>query len=191
MRKNRRYIGIRPFGVIMAIALPLLTFAQEPVTVPAGTAIEVVLLDPLDSSRSGAGEVTRASVGEPVVLGDVVAITKGSDAAIELVKAQDGKSWFVKLRSVKVKGKDYPVVASYAEVKAKKTGSKTAKRAVGLGALGAGIGAIAGGGTGAAIGAGVGAGVGAVSGSKTGVEKVELPAESVLAFELREALVLK
>jgi hypothetical protein len=130
-------------------------------------------------------------VGEPVVLGDVVAITKGSDAAIELVKAQDGKSWFVKLRSVKVKGKDYPVVAGYAEVKAKKTGSKTAKRAVGLGALGAGIGAIAGGGTGAAIGAGVGAGVGAVSGSKTGVEKVELPAESVLAFELREALVLK
>lgn len=178
-------------------ALTLLGFvrqarAQEPVVVPAGTTIEVVLIDRLDSSRAAVGEVTRASVGDPVVLDDVVAIRKGSDALVQLARSPDGKNWYVKLTSVNVKGKDYPVTASFAEVKATGgKGAKAAKRAVGLGAVGAIIGGIAGGGKGAAIGAGSGAGLGAISGAASKGVKIDLPSETVLTFQLRAALRLE
>lgn len=178
-------------GALWLIGLAQPGLAQEPVIVPAGTTIEVILTDALDSSRAAMGEVCRASVNEPVVPGDVVAVRKGSDAQIQLVRSPDGKNWFVKLTGLNVKGKNYPVVASFAEVKASGgKGGKAARRAVGLGAVGALIGGIAGGGKGAAIGAGSGAGLGAISGAASKGEKVDLPSETILSFQLRSALTL-
>ena len=60
---------------------------------------------------------------------------------------------------------------------------------IGLGAIGAGIGAIAGGGTGAAIGAAAGAGLGALSGQAS-KSKIQLPSETRMSFILKSPLPL-
>ena len=60
----------------------------------------------------------------------------------------------------------------------------TAKRAAGVGAVGAIIGAIAGGGKGAAIGAAAGGAAGAGTGIITKGERVRIPSETRLTFVL-------
>src|SRR5205823_14862149 len=65
-------------------------------------------------------------------------------------------------------------------------GKRTAATVGGGAALGAVIGAIAGGGKGAAIGAGAGAAAGTGVQGVTKGQKVELPAETVLDFELAQ-----
>src|SRR5207244_2524448 len=64
-------------------------------------------------------------------------------------------------------------------------GKRTAVMVGGGAALGAAIGAIAGGGKGAAIGAGAGAATGTGVKAVTKGEKVELPSETMLDFELQ------
>ena len=67
-------------------------------------------------------------------------------------------------------------------------GSTTAKRAAGVGAVGAIIGAIAGGGKGAAIGAAAGGAAGAGTGIITKGQKVKIPSETRLTFVLDSAV---
>jgi hypothetical protein len=62
--------------------------------------------------------------------------------------------------------------------------SKSVKRGIGLGALGAGIGAIAGGGKGAAIGAAIGGGAGAASGAAARGKQLNIAPETRLIFTL-------
>ena len=159
-------------------------------TVPSGTEIVVRLIDGIDSTKTAAGERFRASVDDPVVVGDRVLIPRNADATVQIVKADKSSEFSVKLYNVIVNGRSYDTVSNYAQVKAPGKGSKYAKRTVGLGALGAAIGGIAGGGKGAAIGAVSGAGVGAVTVAAQG-SKVNLPPESRLTFQLRSALPLK
>lgn len=177
------------FSLLTAVLLltPCVTTAQ---TVPAGTEIIVRLIDGIDSTKTGVGERFRASVDDPVILGDRVVIPRNADATVQIVKAEKSSELSIKLYDVTVNGKAIDVVSNYAQVKAPGKGSKYAKRSVGLGALGAAVGGIAGGGKGAAIGAVAGAGVGAATVAASG-SKVQLPTETRLSFELRAPLPLK
>jgi hypothetical protein len=159
-------------------------------TVPAGTEIVVRLIDGIDSTQTGVGERFRASIDDPVVVGDRVLIPRNADATVQVVKADKSSELSVKLYNVIVNDRSYDVVSNYAQVKAPGKGSKYAKRTIGLGALGAAIGGIAGGGKGAAIGAVSGAGLGAVTVAASG-SKVQLPPETRLSFQLRAALPLR
>jgi hypothetical protein len=163
---------------------PVVTTAQ---TVPAGTEIVVRLIDGIDSTKTGTGERFRASIDDPVILGDRVVIPRNADATVQVVKADKSSELSIKLYDVTVNGRSIDVVSNYAQVKAPGKGSKYAKRSVGLGALGAAIGGIAGGGKGAAIGAVSGAGLGAATVAASG-SKVQLPTETRLSFELRAPL---
>ena len=158
-------------------------------TVPAGTEIVVRLIDGIDSTKTGAGERFRASIDDPVILGDRVVIPRNADATVQIVKADKSSELSVKLYDVTVNGKSFDVVSNYAQVKAPGKGSKYAKRSIGLGGLGAAIGGIAGGGKGAAIGALSGAGLGAATVAASG-SKVQLPTETRLSFQLRAPLPL-
>ena len=86
--------------------------------------------------------------------------------------------------------RSYSVSTQYADVDATGTskGKKAARRAIGLGALGAGVGAIAGGGKGAAIGAVVGGSVGAASGAMSKGKQINVPTETRLIFSLAAPL---
>src|SRR5277367_1002649 len=159
-------------------------------TVPAGTEIVVRLIDGIDSTKTGAGERFRASIDDPVIVGDRVVIPRDADATVQIVKAEKSSELSIKLYDVTVNGRNFDVVSNYAQVKAPGKGSKYAKRSIGLGALGAAIGGIAGGGKGAAIGALSGAGLGAVTVAASG-SKDQLPPETRLSFQLRAALPLR
>lgn len=157
------------------------------VIVPAGTKFTVRLIDAVDSTKTAVGERFRASIDDPIVVSNQVAIPRGADALVQLVQAEGSNEVFLKLYSVTVAGNAYDVVSDYAQFKKKSRRRKRARRAVGLGAIGAGIGAIADGGSGAAIGGAAGAGLGAISAGKV---KIQLPPETRVSFDLRAPLPL-
>ena len=165
---------------------------QASVVIPAGTPITVRMVDSIDSTKTAASERFRASIDDPVVVGNDVVIPRGSTCTVQVVQVEENKEMAVKLYDVTVNGRAYDVVASYAQLQAQGTskGKKTARRAVGLGGIGAGIGAIAGGGKGAAIGAAAGAGLGAISGATSKGKSLNVPSETRLNFELRAPLKL-
>ena len=166
--------------------------AQANVVIPAGTVITVRMIDGIDSTKTAVNERFRASIDDPVVVGDQVIIPRGADATVQIVTVQENKEMAVKLYDVTVGGKAYPVVAGYAQLKGqgKSKARKAAGRGIMLGGIGAGIGALAGGGRGAAIGAAAGAGLGAISGAAAKGKSLKVPPETRLTFELRSPLPL-
>jgi hypothetical protein len=172
---------------LLSVVLLLASSIAGAQTLPAGTEIVVRLIDGIDSTKTGPGERFRASVDDPVILGDRVVIPRDADATVQIVKAETSGELSIKLYDITVNGRSLDVVSNYAQVKAPGKGSKYAKRSVGLGALGAVIGGIAGGGKGAAIGVVSGAGLGAATVAASG-SKVQLPTETRLSFELRAPL---
>lgn len=98
----------------------------------------------------------------------------------------------LRLRDVNVAGKLYSTSTEYAEVEATGTSKsqKGLKRGIGLGAVGAGVGAIAGGGKGAAIGGVVGASAGALSAAGAKGKQINVPTESRLVLALTAPLLM-
>lgn len=155
-------------------------------TIPAGTQITVRTIDAIDGKTAKAGARYRASIDDPVAVGSQAAIPRGASATLEIVSLQSGQGMALRLRDINVGGKLYSTSTEYANVEAKGTskGRKAVRRGVGLGALGAGIGAMAGGGSGAAIGAAVAGGVGVISAAGAKGKQINVPSESRLIFAL-------
>ena len=133
---------------------------------------------------------------DDVQVGGNTAIPRGSTASGVVSEARargrfkGGALLRLELQSVTVNGANYPVHATIS--RAMKGKGKRSTVAIGGGAgLGALIGGLAGGGKGAAIGAAAGAGAGTAGAAFTGNKDITLPAETSLAFELREATTLK
>jgi hypothetical protein len=160
------------------------------ITVPAGTAINVVLDQSLASNQSRSGDEFEASVSAPVVIDGKTVIPKGARVHGRVVEAREsGRLSHVAqlrlaLRSVEVGGKTYEIETSAVS----RIGANHNKRnleliggGTGVGAL---IGGIAGGGKGALIGAAAGAGAGTATAAVTGKKEIVIPAETPLRFKL-------
>jgi hypothetical protein len=193
-----------PDGVIKGYAISnieALEFSEPPpkaakpgstVVVPAGTTITVRTIDNIDSTQTSPGERFRASIDDPVVVGNQVIIPRGANCTVQVAEVQENKELAIKLYNLTVGGKSYDVAANYAQLEAQGT-SKTKKgvrRGALLGGLGAAIGGIAGGGSGAAIGAVSGVGLGAISGAMAKGKTLKVPPETRLTFQLRSPLPL-
>ena len=169
---------------------------KKPITVPAGTAINVRLSQDIDADVSKAGQVFKAVVDDPVMLGGSIVIPRGAQAMVQAVKVeQSGKmkgsdKVSLKLNAISVGGMVYDVTTAYVEAKGKGEGKKTARKVGGGAGLGGLIGGIAGGGEGVAIGAAVGAVAGAAVASG-GEEHLKVPAETRLQFQLSAAVNIK
>jgi hypothetical protein len=154
----------------------------------SGTEISVRLVDSIDSDRNNEGDEFRASLEDPITLGNDVVVPKGADAKVKLVGEQEsgklaGRAGLtVQLVSINVNGKPVRVDSSDVSEYSGSRGARTAKSAAAVGAVGAIIGAIAGGGKGAAIGAGAGAAAGAGAQTVMKGQKVRIPTETVLTF---------
>ena len=166
--------------------------AAAPLVIPAGTEITVRMIDPIQGNTVAAGQRYNASIDDPVIVGNEVALPRGANCTVQVVAMESGQGVDLKLYDVSLRGKNYATASEYAAVKAEGTskGRKAARRGVGLGAIGAGIGAIAGGGQGAAIGAVAGAGAGAISAAASKGKKIDVPSETRLTFKLRSPLPL-
>lgn len=161
--------------------------AAAVLTIPAGTQMTVRTIDAIDGKTAKPGARYRASIDDAVGVGSQVAIPAGTNCTLEVVSLEAGKGMALRVREINVKGKAYMISTEYTGVDAKGTSKtkKAVRRGVGLGAVGAGIGALAGGGTGAAIGAAVGGGVGAISGAAAKGKELNVPSESRLIFSLK------
>src|SRR5579864_814418 len=164
------------------------------VTIPAGTAVTVRMIDSVDSASSHPGDEFDATVNSAVVAGDRVAIPQGSNAKVRLVEAKTsgrmtGTSQLqLELVSLTANGTSYEVQSGYYTQQGSSRSRRT-EEAVGGGAvLGALIGAIAGHGKGAAIGAGAGAATGAGVEAAGKGQQVKVPSEAKIDFTLKQPL---
>ena len=150
----------------------------------------------MDSRRTAPGTPFDGVILSDVVAGGSIAIPRGATVQGVVAdvhnagqfKGRGGLS--LQLTQVNLGGQTYPLVSTlWSQQGADKTGS-TVGNTVGLGAIGAMIGAVAGGGVGAAVGAGIGgvAGLGVSSASRQG--EVMVPAEAILSFGLTQPMEL-
>ena len=163
------------------------------VAVPAGTVINLRLSQAIDVDVSQAGQMFKAVVDDPVMVGGATVVPRGASAVVQAVQVQQSGSMkgsdkiTLKLNTINFGGYVYEVATAYVESKGKGEGKRTARKIGGGAGLGAIVGGIAGGGEGAAIGAAIGGVTGAaVAGS--GEEHLKLPAETRLQFQLTAAV---
>jgi len=165
---------------------------QEHLTIPAGTVATIRMIDSIDSSRNRPGEEFSATLDSPIVVGDRVVASRGSDARVRLVEAKTagrmtGQSELqLELISLTLNGVSYPTHSGYYEQHGGSRGTRTAETVGGGAVLGALIGGIFGHGKGAAIGSVAGAGAGTAAQASTKGQQVKVPAETKLDFTLKD-----
>ncbi|HYK88254.1 MAG TPA: hypothetical protein VE398_05765 [Acidobacteriota bacterium] len=202
-------------SLILALLCPVAadTLAQAPgeATIPDGTRITLQLNEHLSTKLNSEGDSFTAVVSVPVLLGNRIAIPKGSTVYGSISRVVrpgrfKGKAIMtLNFQSIRIPGRgQFPVVASLASVDSEgnpdvktegtiKGGGnvggdvgRVAKPALG----GAGIGAIAGGAKGSAIGAGAGAMVGIITVFATRGKDLEIARGSTMNIALDRALIL-
>jgi hypothetical protein len=167
------------------------------VVVPSGTIVRVRINQGMDSRNTQPGTIFDGVVISDVIADGEVAIPRGAAVQGQVVDTHPGGDLrgrgglALQLTQVILEGYAYPLVTeAWAHQGYDKTG-QTVSNTVGLGAVGAMIGAIAGGGPGALLGAGIGsvAGLGVSSISKNGEAMV--PSEAILNFRLAQQIPLR
>jgi BON domain-containing protein/YmgG-like glycine-zipper protein len=162
------------------------------VSIPAGTSIQVQMIDSVDSATNKIGDTFLASLAAPIVVNNEVIIPKNADVQVKLASAKTsgkftGQSELtLALDSVKFRGNSYPLTSSTFQQMGESRGKDTAKKTAIGAAIGTAIGAIAGGGKGAAIGAGIGAGSGAATQVFMKGKQVKVPSETKIDFQLEQ-----
>jgi hypothetical protein len=160
------------------------------VTIASGALLRMRLNEGLTSRQIKPGAVFDGVVLNDVVADGDVAIPRGAEVRGTIVEshptgAVGGKSELaLQLTGVTLGGRSFPIVSdTWTHDGRDKTG-QTVSNAIGLGAFGAIIGAIAGGGPGAAIGAAAGGGAGIGLSAAQGRGQVVIPAEAIIGFHL-------
>lgn len=170
--------------------------AGQAVIVPIGSLLRVRINQAMDSRHTQPGTAFDGVIINDVFAGGEVAIPRGAPVQGRVADAQPGGDLkgrgglALELTQVTLEGHPYPLATeSWTHQGYDKTG-QTVGTTVGLGAVGAMIGAAAGGGPGALLGAGLGgvAGLGVSSASKSG--EATVPAEAIVNFKLSQQAAL-
>jgi len=162
------------------------------VTIPAGTRIAVRLTDPLSSETNKVGDTFRGTLDNAISQEDKIVVPRDADVQGRIIEVKPSTHFTgnseltVELTMLDINGKSYDIATNQWDRKGTGRGKRTAATVGGGAALGAIIGGIAGGGKGAAIGAGAGAAAGTGVQGVTKGQKIELPSETVLDFELAQ-----
>ncbi len=168
-----------------------------PLVIPAGTILAVHLQQAIGSKTNQAGDRFEATLAEPVVLEDEVVVPKGASAYGSVTEAKSagrfkgGASLNLELDRLEIQGKPVAIETAVLAQASKGKGKRTGALVGGGAAAGAIVGGLAGGGKGAAIGAAVGAGAGTAGAAFTGDRDINLPAETVVSFQLTKPLRVK
>jgi hypothetical protein len=166
-----------------------------PRILPAGTSFSARISSALSSKTSTAGDsFTGTLVSSARLKGDVV-IPAGSSVSGVIAGAHSAGKFkgaatlSVRLVSVNVRGRSYPIQTALISQETKGKGKRTGAMVGGGAGGGALIGGTAGGGKGALIGGLVGAGAGTAGAAFTGNNRdIAYPAETVLPFRLSSSL---
>ena len=173
------------------VSAPAAARSANAVVLAPGTPVHVRLQQTIDTKRNRAGDHFAATLDEPLVAGDRVAVPRGTPFEGHVVTSKESGRFkgraalALSLDSFDLRGVTYRVNTS---TPARFSAGHKKRNWLWIGGgsgTGAAIGAIASGGAGALIGAGAGAGAGTVGAAFTGKRDVSLPVESRLTFTLR------
>jgi hypothetical protein len=165
--------------------------------IPAGTTFAVRTNQTISSNE--AGKTFSAEVAQDITnQSGQLLVPKGSPAELVILQTNSGgavgtRTVELGLRSVTVGGHKHDVTTAGSTQRGNQglgAHRRTAEMVGGGAALGTLIGAVAGGGTGAAIGAAAGAATGAAAQVYTRGKEVNVPAETVLSFQLNQPMQL-
>jgi hypothetical protein len=168
-----------------------------PVTVPAGTLLQIRTSEPLDTGKLQDGAAFQATAASDVFEGNVLAIPRGAVLQGTVVRVKKpgalGGSGELELQltSLNLGGNAYPLTSDIWSSKGPNKAGYTASNTAGGAVVGAIIGGIIGRGPGAAIGAVAGGGAGLLASAETnGPRQVLLP-ETLLNFHLSNAVTVQ
>jgi BON domain len=169
---------------------PTYQLPSGPVTLPAGTLLNIRTSEPLDARKVQAGTMFQATVANDVFQGNALAIPRGAvvtGQVTDVKKPGDlaGKSGLkLQITSLSLAGQTYALTTDTWTGEGPGKGGYSAANTAGGAGLGAVIGAIAGGGPGAAIGAVAGGVTGLAASAATKGPQVAVPPEALLSFHL-------
>ncbi len=166
--------------------------ATGPVTIPAGTLLQVRTSEPVDSKRAKDGQPVQFTVIQDVIAGGVLAIPRGATVHGVVTEAKNvgsgklaGNSVLaLALTSLDLGGQSYPLNTDQFKVKGPNKAGQTVSSAVGAGLIGTIIGCAVGRGAGCAIGAGAGVAAGTAASAASSGPRVWIPAEALVTFHM-------
>ncbi len=168
-----------------------------PVTIPAGTLLQVRTNEPLDTKKAQPGDFFQGTIVQSVYQGRAVAIPRGAQVTgrvVDVKKAGDlkGSAGFtLELTSLNLGPQPVALATDTWSLNGPGKGAYTASNAVGGAAVGAVIGAIAGRGVGAAIGAGAGTAAGLGAAAATPGPRGVIPTEALISFHLTQPVTVQ
>lgn len=171
--------------------------ASGPVTLPAGTMMQVRTAEPIDNKRAVAGTPVQFTVIRDVTENGVLAIPRGATVhgVVTEVKRSGELSGSpelaLALTSLDLGGQSYPLTSDQFRVKGPNKTGRTVGNAFGGALLGAIIGGAVGRGAGAAIGAGAGAAAGTAMTAATPGPNVWIPSEALVTFHLQQPITVQ
>jgi len=174
--------------------MPVYEAPKGPVTIPQGTLLQVRTNESVGAKRAQAGTQVEFTVIHDVVFGGVLAIPRGATVHGEVVETKKAgelggsAELTLKLTSLDLGGKNYPLESDQFKVKGPNKAGRTAGNAFGGAILGAIIGGAVGRGEGAAIGAGAGAVAGTAASAASSGPDAWIPAEALVDFHLNQPL---
>ena len=166
--------------------------------VTAGTSLVIRVDQRLSAKGSRAGEKFTGEVVDPVMDGGGTAVIPKGATVTGVVDDAHRRGHFkgasdldLRLTSLTLNGKEYPLETAEMRERKKGKGRRTAGMIGGGAGLGMLIGGVATGGTGLLIGGLAGAGAGTAGAGLTGNRDLVIPAESIVHFKLADDLVIE
>lgn len=177
----------QPYGPRRA---PRYNIASGPITIPAGTALQVRTVEGLNSKHAVEGTPVTFTVISDVTAGGFLAIPRGAvlHGIVSYVRRPGqltgSPELALQLTSLDLGGQTYPVQSDQFRVRGPSKTGRTVGNAIGGALLGAIIGGAAGGGGGAAIGAVAGGGAGTALSAASQGPGAWIPSEALVTFHL-------
>ncbi len=183
---------------IPAVSGPTVTAVPQPVSIPAGTTLTIRIDQHISVRTSHAGDAFTGEMMDSVLASDnSVLVPKGATVG-GVVDVSHRRGHFkgrslleLRLTSLTLNGAQYPLeTRDLARGKKGKGRRSTALIAGGTG-LGMLVGGVATGGVGLVVGGLVGGGAGTAAAGLTGNRDIEIPAESIVHFNLADDLIVQ
>jgi len=192
-----------PGVAVLAVSGPTVSAVPPPpapvnVSIPAGTALAIRIDQRISVKASRAGDAFTGELAEPVMTGDNnVLLPKGTTVG-GVVDVSHRRGHFkgrslleLRLTSLTLNGKEYPVVTRDLARTKKGKGRRSAALIGGGAGLGMLVGGLATGGAGLVVGGVIGGGAGTATAGLTGNRDIDIPAESIVRFTLTDDLVVQ